>query len=31
MLSGAMDIITIQTPEGKFKSSSFHVRFGSLK
>ncbi len=31
MLSGAMDIIAIETEEGKLKSSPFHVRFGSLK
>ncbi len=31
MLSGAMDIITIENEEGKLKSSPFHVRFGSLK
>jgi phosphatidate phosphatase PAH1 len=31
MLSGAMDILVIEEPEGEFRSSSFHVRFGSLK
>ena len=31
MLSGAMDIIVISEPDGEFRSSSFHVRFGSLK
>ena len=31
MLSGAMDIIVISEPDGQFRSSSFHVRFGSLK
>ena len=31
MLSGAMDILVIEEPEGELRSSSFHVRFGSLK
>ena len=31
MLSGAMDILVIEEPEGEYRSSSFHVRFGSLK
>ena len=31
MLSGAMDILVIQEPEGELRSSKFHVRFGSLK
>lgn len=31
MFSGAMDILVIQSPDGEFKSSSFHVRFGSLQ
>lgn len=31
MLSGAMDILVIEEPEGELRSSRFHVRFGSLK
>ena len=31
MLSGAMDVLVIEEPEGEYRSSSFHVRFGSLK
>ena len=31
MLSGAMDILVIEEPEGEYRSSSFHVRFGSLQ
>jgi phosphatidate phosphatase LPIN len=31
MFSGAMDVLVIQSPSGEFHSSSFHVRFGSLK
>ena len=31
MLSGAMDILVIESPNQIFKSSAFHVRFGSLK
>ena len=31
MLSGAMDILVIEEPGGEYRSSSFHVRFGSLK
>ena len=31
MLSGAMDILVIEEPEGELRSSKFHVRFGSLK
>ena len=31
MLSGAMDILVLEEPEGEYRSSSFHVRFGSLK
>ena len=31
MFSGAMDVLVIQSPLGEFHSSSFHVRFGSLK
>jgi phosphatidate phosphatase PAH1 len=31
MLSGAMDILVIEEPEGELRSSDFRVRFGSLK
>ena len=31
MFSGAMDILVIESPKGQYKSSAFHVRFGSLK
>jgi len=31
MFSGSMDILVIESPNGGYKSSSFHVRFGSLK
>lgn len=31
MFSGAMDILVVESPNGIFKSSAFHVRFGSLK
>ena len=31
MFSGSMDILVIESPNGLYKSSSFHVRFGSLK
>lgn len=31
MFSGAMDVLVIESPSGEFRSSSFHVRFGSLK
>ena len=31
MFSGAMDILVIESPNEVFKSSAFHVRFGSLK
>jgi phosphatidate phosphatase PAH1 len=31
MLSGAMDILVIEEPKGEYRSSAFHVRFGSLK
>lgn len=31
MFSGAMDILVIESPNKIFKSSAFHVRFGSLK
>ena len=31
MFSGAMDILVIKSPNEIFKSSAFHVRFGSLK
>ena len=31
MFSGAMDILVIESPNQIFKSSAFHVRFGSLK
>lgn len=30
-LSGCMDIVCVQQPDGSFKSSPFHVRFGKLK
>ncbi len=30
-LSGAIDIIVIRQPNGTFKSSPFHVRFGIFK
>lgn len=30
-LSGAIDIIVIKHPNGTFKSSPFHVRFGVFK
>jgi len=30
-LSGCMDIVVVQQPDGSFKSSPFHVRFGKLK
>ena len=30
-LSGAIDIIVIKHPDGTFKSSPFHVRFGVFK
>ena len=26
-----MDVLVIEEPEGEYRSSSFHVRFGSLK
>ena len=31
MFSGSMDILVIESPKGVYKSSAFHVRFGSLK
>ena len=31
MFSGAMDVLVIESPSWEFRSSSFHVRFGSLK
>lgn len=31
MLSGAMDILVILEPDGSYRSSAFHVRFGSLR
>lgn len=31
MLSGASDILVIESPDGELRSSSFHVRFGSLQ
>ena len=31
MFSGSMDILVIESPNGEYKSSAFHVRFGSLK
>ena len=31
MFSGAMDILVIESPNEIYKSSAFHVRFGSLK
>ena len=31
MFSGAIDILVIESPNQIFKSSAFHVRFGSLK
>ena len=31
MFSGSMDIIVIELSNGEYKSSAFHVRFGSLK
>jgi len=31
MFSGAMDILVIESPNGTYKSSAFHVRFGSFK
>ena len=31
MFTGAMDILVIESPNEVFKSSAFHVRFGSLK
>lgn len=31
MFSGSMDILVIEHPSGEFRSSSFHVRFGSLQ
>ena len=31
MFSGSMDILVIESPNGVYKSSAFHVRFGSLK
>ncbi len=31
MFSGSMDILVIESPNGIYKSSAFHVRFGSLK
>ena len=31
MFSGAIDILVIKSPNDIFKSSAFHVRFGSLK
>lgn len=31
MFSGAMDILVIESPNKIFKSSAFHVRFGSLQ
>ena len=31
MLSGSMDILVIESPNGEYKSSSFHIRFGALK
>ena len=31
MFSGSMDILVIESPNDLYKSSSFHVRFGSLK
>jgi phosphatidate phosphatase LPIN len=30
-LSGAIDIIVIKYPNGTYKSSPFHVRFGVFK
>lgn len=30
-MSGCMDIVCVQQPDGTFKSSPFHVRFGKLK
>ena len=30
-LSGAIDIIVVKQPDGSFKSSPFHVRFGKMK
>ena len=29
-LSGAIDIVVVRQPDGSFKSSPFHVRFGKL-
>ena len=31
MFSGAMDVLVIESPSGELRSSSFHIRFGSLK
>jgi phosphatidate phosphatase LPIN len=31
ILSGAIDIIVVQQPDGTFKCTPFHVRFGRLK
>ena len=31
MFSGAIDILVIKSPNEIFKSSAFHVRFGSVK
>ena len=31
MFSGAMDILVVESPNEIYKSSAFHVRFGSLK
>ena len=31
MFSGSMDILVIESPNSVYKSSAFHVRFGSLK
>ena len=31
MFSGAIGVLAIESPTGEFHSSSFHVRFGSLK
>eukprot|EP01080_Neovahlkampfia_damariscottae_P003376 gene3376-5923_t len=31
MLSGAIDIVVVKQPDGSFRSTPFHVRFGALK
>jgi phosphatidate phosphatase LPIN len=31
VLSGAMDMVVVRNKDGSMNSSSFHVRFGTLK